>query len=111
MKRILLIVLACAVIFTVVVLVRTGRIFAKAPSTVAKKITDDDRVASLINELKSIDLSKLTPLPAERFVLPPAGVDVMRVRLEETYEIKGVGRDTVELTGWIAARHDNARAA
>jgi ketosteroid isomerase-like protein len=61
--------------------------------------------------MKNVDLTKLSALPAERFVLPPAGVDVMRVRLEETYEIKGIGRDTVELTGWIAAKHDNARAA
>lgn len=110
MKRILLVLLGCALMFTIVVLVRSGRIFAKTPASVAK-ITDEDRIAGLLNEMKNVDLSELTPLPAERFVLPPAGVDVMRVRLEETYEIKGIGRDTVELTGWIAAKHDNARPA
>ena len=110
MKRILLVLLGGALMFTVVVLVRSGRIFAKTPASVAK-VTDEDRIAGLLREMKNVDLSKLTPLPAERFVLPPAGVDVMRVRLEETYEIKGIGRDTVELTGWIAAKHDNARPA
>jgi len=110
MKRILLVLLAAAVMFTVVVLARSGRIFARTPASVAR-VTDEDRIAGLLSEMKNVDLAKLTPLPAERFVLPPAGVDVMRVRLEETYEINGVGRDTVELTGWIAAKHDNARPA
>ncbi|HEX8090317.1 MAG TPA: DUF6073 family protein, partial [Blastocatellia bacterium] len=55
------------------------------------------------------DLDSLTSLPVERFALPTASVDVMRVRLEETYDIAGVGKDTVELKGWIAVTHDNPR--
>ena len=110
MKKILLVLLACGLMFTVVVLVRSGRISAKTPTS-ATKVTDEDRIASLLSDMKRVDLAKLTALRAERFVLPPAGVDVMRVRLEETYEINGIGRDTVELTGWIAAKHDNARPA
>src|SRR5947209_10613787 len=35
----------------------------------------------------------------------------MRVRLEETYTVKGIGKDTVELTGWIAVRHGASRPA
>jgi ketosteroid isomerase-like protein len=111
MKRIVLVVLGGCLIFMAVILVRSGRIFARAPEGVTTKATDADRIAGLLSEMNSIDIAKLTPLPVERFVLPPAGVDVMRVRIEETYEIKGIGRDTVELTGWIAAKHDNPRPA
>jgi ketosteroid isomerase-like protein len=111
MKKISTVILVCSLLLTVVVLVRSGRLSAKAPVAGAKNATDAERIAGLLDEMKTIDIAKLTPLSAERFVLPPAGVDVMRVRLEETYEIKGIGRDTVELTGWIAAKHDNARAA
>ena len=110
MKKILLVISAVVLMFAVVVLVRSGRISAKTPAG-APKVTDEDRIAGLLRDMKNVDLAKLTALPADRFVLPPAGVDVMRVRLEETYEIKGIGRDTVELSGWIAAKHDNARPA
>lgn len=72
---------------------------------------DDARIAALLSDMKTADLATLPALPLQRYVLPPAGVDVMRVRIEETYNVAGVGTDTVELTGWIAARHDNPRAA
>ena len=74
-------------------------------------LTDATRVEMLLDEMKAADLDKLDPLPVERFKIPGASVDVMRVRLEETYEVAGIGRDTVELTGWIAAKIDNARPA
>ena len=111
MKKTLIIALVCGLLLTLAVVVRSGRSAANAPAEVSRKATDSDRIAGLLEEMKTVDLARLTPLPAERFVLPPAGVDVMRVRLEETYDIKGIGHDTVELTGWIAAKHDNARPA
>lgn len=74
-------------------------------------LTDATRVEMLLDEMKATDLDKLDPLPVEPFKIPDASVDVMRVRLEETYEVAGIGRDTVELTGWIAAKIDNARPA
>lgn len=110
MKKTLIVALVCGLLIGLAAVVKSGRLSASISAEVNKP-TDAQRIAALLEELKTVDLAKLTPLPAERFTLPPAGVDVMRVRLEETYEIKGVGRDTVELTGWIAARHDNARPA
>lgn len=76
-----------------------------------RALTDAGRVERLLEEMKAADLDKLDALPVEPFKIPDASVDVMRVRLEETYEVAGVGRDTVELRGWIAARIDNARPA
>jgi len=61
--------------------------------------------------MKSADLDSLKPLEMPPLMLPEPGVDVMRVRLEETYDVEGVGRDTVQLKGWIAVRHDNTRPA
>jgi ketosteroid isomerase-like protein len=111
MKKTLIVALVWGLLLTLAVMVRSGRSAANAAAEVSRKATDSDRIAGLLDEMKTVDLARLTPLPAERFALPPAGVDVMRVRLEETYGVDGVGKDTVELTGWIAAKHDNARPA
>ncbi|HXO42861.1 MAG TPA: DUF6073 family protein [Thermoanaerobaculia bacterium] len=73
--------------------------------------TDGKRIAGLLAEMKTVSLASLEPLRVKPFTLPAAGVDVMRVRMEETYDIAGVGKDTVELTGWIAVTHDNPRPA
>jgi hypothetical protein len=61
--------------------------------------------------MKTADLASLKPVSVQPFTLPTASVDVMRVRLEETYDVKGIGTDTVQLYGWIAVTHDNPRAA
>lgn len=74
---------------------------------------NDQKVATLISELKTTtekQLAQLTPITVERFVIPGPGVQVMRARLEETYSIDGIGRDKVELNGWIAVRHGQPRA-
>ena len=111
MKKSLILVLTCGSLLAFAVVIKSGRTSANPSPTVSKHPADAERIAGLLDEMKTASLSELAPLPAERFALPPAGVAVMRVRLEETYEIKGVGRDTVELTGWIAAKHDNPRPA
>ena len=70
--------------------------------------TNAARIANMVNEVEGMSLAQLEQLDAIEmlpFTVPGAGVDVMRVRLEETYEIEGVGTDTVELTGWVVARH------
>lgn len=75
---------------------------------------DSVRIASLVNDMKSMDfrqLESLQPIKIEPYTLPDPGVDVMRVRIDETYKIDGVGQDTVELTGWIAVRRGAARPA
>jgi hypothetical protein len=75
---------------------------------------DSVRIASLVNDMKSMDfgqLEALRPVEVKSYTLPGPSVDVMRVRLEETYTIDGVGKDTVELTGWIAVRHGASRPA
>ena len=74
---------------------------------------EEMKIAALLGEFEGMSEERLEALPArdiEPFVLPPNGADVMRVRLQETYDIDGIGRDTVELTGWIAVKHTNARA-
>jgi hypothetical protein len=75
---------------------------------------DSVRIASLVNDMKNMDfnqLEALRPVDVKSYSLPGPSVDVMRVRLEETYTIDGVGKDTVELTGWIAVRHGASRPA
>lgn len=78
----------------------------------SQKVSDEVKIAKLTQELESMTpsrLNSLEPIPIRRFELPSSGVDVMRARLRETYTIDGIGTDTVELTGWIAVKHDNAR--
>jgi hypothetical protein len=75
---------------------------------------DSVKIASLVNDMKSMDfgqLEALRPVDVKSYALPGPSVDVMRVRLEETYTIDGVGKDSVELTGWIAVRHGASRPA
>lgn len=74
--------------------------------------SNEVKIASFLREMDSmtpVRLNALEPIPINRFELPGSGVDVMRARLRETYSVDGVGKDTVELTGWIAVKHDNAR--
>ena len=85
-----------------------GVAFAAAPQD------DSVKIASLVNDMKGMDfgqLEALRPVDVKSHTLPGPSVDVMRVRLEETYTIDGVGKDTVELTGWIAVRHGASRPA
>jgi hypothetical protein len=35
--------------------------------------------------------------------VPPAGIDVVKITIEETYEVEGVGKDTVTLHGRLVA--------
>jgi hypothetical protein len=104
MKKIFALALLFGAVFSFALLSRTS---ATAANTNAS--TDNQTIANVLDSVKNIDINSLESLPAEPFVLPKAGVDVMRVRMEETYTIDGLGTDTVELRGWIAARHDNAR--
>jgi hypothetical protein len=69
------------------------------------------RLLGDMGTMSTARLNSLTPLEVTPFVLPPAGVQVMRARLEETYLVDGIGRDTVQLNGWIAVRHSAARPA
>lgn len=39
----------------------------------------------------------------ERFSLPEAGIDDVDITIEETYEVEGLGRDTVTLRGTLVA--------
>lgn len=75
----------------------------------AKATTDAERISGLLTEMETADLYNLPALPVERFSLPASGVDVMRVKLQESYEVAGVGKDTVDLSGWIAVKHYNTR--
>jgi len=77
----------------------------------AKAQVNQARIRGLLDEMAKVDVDQLAPLEMKPLQLPEPGVDVMRVRLEETYDIAGVGKDTVELRGWIAVKHDNTRPA
>lgn len=77
---------------------------------------EENRTAlqGLLREFGSISwqrLASLAPLEVQPYTLPGPGVQVMRAELEETYEIEGIGRDTVQLRGWIAVSHAAPRAA
>jgi hypothetical protein len=65
----------------------------------------------LLDEMDVTDVYALPSLPVERFELPRPSVDVMRARVEEIYDVDGIGVDTVTLRGWIAVKHDNPRPA
>jgi hypothetical protein len=76
--------------------------------------SNEVKIAAFVRDMDSMTPAKLNalePIPINRYELPGSGVDVMRARLSETYSVDGVGKDTVELTGWIAVKHDNARPA
>jgi len=82
--------------------------------TAAQGSPDSYRVASLVNEMEGVTpaaLEQMQPIAVKSQTLPGPSVDVMRVRLQETYSVEGVGKDTVELTGWIAVRHGASRPA
>lgn len=104
MKKIFALTLLFGVVFSLALLSHNS---ATAANTNAS--SDNQTVANVLDSVRNIDINSLEALPAEKFAFPKAGVDVMRVRMEETYTIDGIGTDTVELRGWIAARHDNAR--
>jgi hypothetical protein len=88
-------------------------VFSMATANAAQPGTSDEvKIASLVRDLDRLSpsaLGKLEALPIRAYEIPPAGVDVMRARLTETYSVDGVGTDEVELTGWIAVRHGQAR--
>jgi uncharacterized protein (TIGR02246 family) len=76
-----------------------------------RSAADRQRIAALLADMAKADLNSMQALEVKRFEVPHASVDVMRVKLEETYDVKGIGTDTVQLQGWIAVVHDNARPA
>jgi hypothetical protein len=43
------------------------------------------------------------PVAVQPLTLPPAGRDVVRIVMEETYDIQGVGKETVQLSGTLTA--------
>jgi hypothetical protein len=43
------------------------------------------------------------PIRVKPFTIPPAGIDTVNVTIEETYDVRGVGKDTVSLTGTLVA--------
>ena len=64
--------------------------------------TADDRTKAVIEHMKGLNIDELTPIAIEKFHLPPASIHVMRVKLEESYTIDGIGSEKVDLKGWIA---------
>lgn len=83
-----------------------------AANAAQPETSDAVKIASLVKELDGLSpsaLERLEALPIRAYEIPPAGVDVMRARLTETYSVDGVGTDEVELSGWIAVRHGQAR--
>jgi ketosteroid isomerase-like protein len=84
---------------------------ARPVPTIPETRADAETIANLLEEMSSVNLDALSALTLPSFVVPGAGVDVMRVQMDETYTIKGVGKDTVALRGWIAVKHGQPYAA
>jgi len=107
-KRTLLI---CAgALVAVVVIGGRGAVGGASPDPVpASASFNNRRIQALIDEMRHVALDKLPALEITARKLPEPGVDVMRVRLEETYDVAGIGKDTIDLSGWIAVRHDHTR--
>jgi len=88
-----------------------GFVLVLKNASAAGASSDDVKVASLMNEMKTLradGLNAMQPIPIRQWEVPGPGVDVMRAQLEETYSVDGVGTDTIELSGWIAVRHGQA---
>lgn len=45
----------------------------------------------------------MSPIPVKEFTVPDAGIDTVEITIEETYEIDGVGKDTVRLQGTLVS--------
>jgi ketosteroid isomerase-like protein len=113
-KRLLLVLLGVGLITLLFAAAKVSLVTGRSLADTGALTTDALRINHLIEEMEAIDSATLAAMPAipmEPFVLPDPGVDVMRVQLEETYEVDGIGKDTVPLTGWIAVKHFNTRAA
>lgn len=88
-----------------------GFVLVLQNASAAGASSDDVKVASLLNEMKTLradGLGAMQAIPIRQWEVPGPGVDVMRAQLEETYSVDGVGTDTIELSGWIAVRHGQA---
>lgn len=93
----------------IVMMVLAVAVFAATMTTALERGGTERALVDEMYQLTSMQLASLDAIEIQPYTLPKAGVDVMRVRLEETYEVEGIGTDTVELTGWIAVRHDEAK--
>jgi ketosteroid isomerase-like protein len=83
---------------------------ARADSAPPINTQDSETIQRMLRKIATENLEKLKAIPIGPFEINGASIDVMRVRLEETYDIQGIGRDTVELYGWIAVMHDTPRS-
>ncbi|HRC86250.1 MAG TPA: DUF6073 family protein, partial [Thermoanaerobaculia bacterium] len=86
----------------------TGAVFFFAGTVSAAGNSDDLTIAAVVNQMNAtnqVQLAAMEAIPPKPYTLPQPGVDVMRVQLEESYTIDGIGEDTVALTGWIAVTH------
>jgi hypothetical protein len=43
------------------------------------------------------------PISVRPLTVPPAGIDTVDITIHETYDVQGIGRDTVTLTGTLVA--------
>ncbi|MEL7058991.1 MAG: DUF6073 family protein [Acidobacteriota bacterium] len=85
---------------------------ASAEETTGALKSDAFKIAHLVQEFEDMsmdNLASLEPVEIKAYELPDSSVHVMRAVVEETYTVDGIGRDTVELHGWIAVQHSNAR--
>ncbi len=105
MKKLLLSVLTLGLVSAGVVVSHMATATASGP------VKDSEVVANVLSTAGTSNINALPAIDSPAFSLPPAAIDVMRVRMEEAYTIEGVGTDTVELRGWIATKHNNAYAA
>jgi hypothetical protein len=100
------------VLSAVLALVCGAAFVAFSTADVAGSQSNELKISSLVSRLETLTPARvdaLEPLEVRRFEVPGPSVDVMRAQIVETYAIEGIGEDTVQLSGWVAVKHFNAR--
>lgn len=110
MKRLGFLILLVTAILQVGLLCQKGGGRTIIASTTSS-LSEGEIVAQVLRAAETADLSKLPAIPVKRFALPPPGIDVVRVRMQGTYTVNGIGTDTVELSGQFSCIHRDARPA
>ncbi len=97
--------LALASVFT---LSATASTYADILEKYSPKI--GTQIGQVLAMAPSMNIDKMEPLHITKHVLPEPAIDLMRVRLEETYSIDGIGKETVQLSGYMAVVHGKPAA-
>jgi hypothetical protein len=91
-----------------------GMYRSNAPAAVASSGSRNFERETVLNVLRMVEATNIGELPAipvKRLTLPAAGIDVLRIQMEGTYTINGIGAENIEMSGWLACLHRSPRPA